>query len=149
VAAFAAFTSTPSLFAQETRYAQTTAALNSNSSTPLAITGLSIILPAAVKGRTEALVTLNMPNLYLGGTPNGGTRGAQVYVHVDGVSVAQGQISDDNTTPTGDGRKPLTIVVKVPLRSTQQTVEAEWNGVRSSTILTDTFASLSAVLTSN
>jgi len=92
---------------------------------------------------------LNMPNLFLGGNPSGGTRAGEVFIFVDGVSVAAGQISDDSTDPSGDGRKPLTIVVKVPLRPSTQKVEAMWNGVRSSTILTDTFASLSAILVAN
>jgi len=149
IAAFLAMTPTPFLFAQTTRYAQTTAALKTTSSTPVPIAGLTITLPAETGVEKEAVITLNMPNLFLEGTPVGGTRGGEVSVFVDGTLVAAGQISDDNTMPPGDGRKPTTIVVKVPLHSSQQTVAAKWNAVRNSTVQTDTFASLSAILASD
>jgi hypothetical protein len=142
-------TPTPSLFAQTTRYAQTTAPLATSSSTSLPIPGLIIMLPAATAAEKEAVITLNMPNVFLEGTPVGGTRGGEVSVFVGATSVAAAQISDDNTALPGDGRKATTIVVKVPLRSAPQRVQAEWNGVRATTIHTDTFASLSAILTTN
>ena len=148
IAAFLTLTSSPSTFAQVTRYAQLTEGFFTDAQTPIPVPALVITLPAEAPTQKEALITLDMPNLFLGGTAVGGTRGGQVAVFVDGTSVAAGQISDDNAALPGDGRKTVVLVVKVPLRSFQQTVEAKWNGVRGSSIATDTFASLSATLVS-
>ena len=148
IAAFLTLTSSPSTFAQVTRYAQLTAGFFTDAQTPIPVPALVITLPAEAPTQKEALITLDMPNLFLGGKAVGGTLGGQVAVFVDGTSVAAGQISDDSAALPGDGRKTVVLVVKVPLRSFQQTVEAKWNGVRGSSIATDTFASLSATLVS-
>jgi hypothetical protein len=47
-----------------------------------------------------------------------------------------------------NGRKPVTVVVKVALGSTPITVEAGWATTRNTTVNSDTFASLSALLSS-
>ena len=148
IAAFLTLTSSPSTFAQVTQYAQLTAGFFTDAQTPIPVPALVITLPAEAPTQKEALITLDMPNLFLGGKAVGGTLGGQVAVFVDGTSVAAGQISDDSAALPGDGRKTVVLVVKVPLRSFQQTVEAKWNGVRGSSIATDTFASLSATLVS-
>ena len=148
IAAFLTLTSSPSTFAQVTRYAQLTAGFFTDAQTPIPVPALVITLPAEAPTQKEALITLDMPNLFLGGKAVGGTLGGQVAVFVDGTSVAAGQISDDSAALPGDGRKTVVLVVKVPLRSFQQTIEAKWNGVRGSSIATDTFASLSATLVS-
>jgi hypothetical protein len=63
-----------------------------------------------------------------------------------GLLSAVGGIGCDSTGIRVSGTKPLTIVVKVPLGSTSQLVEAEWARNGTSTVTTQTFASLSAVL---
>jgi len=148
IAAFFALALTSSLFAQSTRYAQISNMQDTTSETPVPISGLTISLPAATTLR-GALITLNMPNLFLEGISKGGTKGGNIFLFVDNVQVAEGQFSDDNTVPPGDGRKPMAIVVKVPLGTHPQTVEARWDAVRNSICFTDTFASLSAILTTN
>ncbi len=150
-----ALTITGSLFAYvSTLYASTTTAESTNSQTPVPISGLSFTLP--VKNGTNfnyAVITLDMPNLYLSGTPTTDTALAgEVSVLVSGTTtIAAGKISADIEGPgklSGDtGRKPMTIVVKIPLISVTQTVQAQWNGVNGATIQSDTFASLFALLT--
>jgi len=152
VAAFA-LTLTGSLQAQvDTLYADSTVAQSTSSQSLVPITGLTFALPAASTSHKFAMVTLDMPNLYLSGTPANSTLGAQVGVLIDGTTVAAtGQISADASVPAGtsSGRKPTTVVVKIPLTAGTQTIEAVWNGVRSTVVQTDTFSSLSAILTKN
>ena len=148
VMAFLALTANASLFAQNAFYAQTTAAQSTYTSASVPITGLMLTLPASSTAYNVAIVTLNLPNLYLSGTASGGPLGAEVSVWV-GTSAypkAAGQISSEALTSGTSGRKPATIVVEIPLTSTTQIVTGEWAGIRGSTIDTDTFGSLSAIL---
>jgi mannose-binding lectin len=48
--------------------------------------------------------------------------------------------------PQVSGRMPTTLVVNVPLGEKPQTVEGMWSGVRGSTVLIDTPATLSAII---
>ena len=67
-----------------------------------------------------------MPNLYLSGTPSG-TLGGEVGVLLSGVTyMAIGQITADSSGVLEEGRKPLTIVVKISLLSGVQSVQAVW-----------------------
>jgi len=149
LAAVFALTLAASLQAQVSDlYVSTIATEATGSQTAVAINGLSFDLPAATATQQWALVTLNMPDLYLKGTPSSGALGGEVSLVLSGVTtVATGQISADVVGAGTTGRKPMTIVVKISLLPGIQSVAAYWNGVRGSQIHSDTFASLSAILT--
>ena len=63
-----------------------------------------------------------------------------------GTTVANGGIGCDNINVTTSGIKPFSMTLLVPLNSDTQTVMAEWASNGTSTVTTQTFASLSAVL---
>jgi hypothetical protein len=133
-------------------YVQSTAGTSTNSNGFAPVPGLAFSLPAASSAAKFATITLNMPNLYMtAGTP-GETMGAGVAILLNGAIAAMGQISGDvvvgTTGATLDGRKPITLVVKVALGSTPITVDAGWATTRNTTVNSDTFASLSALLSS-
>lgn len=131
-------------------YASTTAAQSTTSPALVPVTGLSFNLPAQSANQNFAIVTLNMPNLFLSGTPSLGTLGGEVGVLLSGETYpALGQISADVNGALADGRKPISVVVKIPLTSEIQSLQAVWSGVRNATINTDTFASMSAIMTAN
>jgi hypothetical protein len=94
-----------------------------------------------------------MPNVYLTGGTTGATLGAAVAIAANSNIVAIGSMTGDVVVGTGgavnDGRKPVTVVVKIPLGTSTTTVSALWAGTRNTTVNTDTFASLSALLLSN
>jgi hypothetical protein len=132
-------------------YVDTAATLsNSMYFAPVPITGLILNLPAASTAYNTAVVTLNMPNLFLSQptskTPMGATLQVVAPFSPAGVVSAFGGIGCDTTGIGTSAKKPLTIVIAVPLGSFSQPVEAEWGTNGSSTVSTETFASLSAVL---
>jgi hypothetical protein len=47
---------------------------------------------------------------------------------------------------TGSGTLPTTLVVGVPLGFQPQTIQAVWSGVRGSTVIIDTPATLTAIM---
>jgi hypothetical protein len=163
IVAVFALTLTAPLHAQVNEYAAVSLSdIQSTSSLTLVpIAGLTITLPAAgtnskcgYKCATEnALVFLDLPNLYLTGTTTTGTQGALVSLWVGAggcaapsVEVAIGQISDDTLTKGTSGRKPMTIIVNVPLDGGTQVVTACWESVRASgAVNIGGFASLSAI----
>jgi hypothetical protein len=124
-------------------YAQTSGTQQTNSGSFVAIPGLSFKIPEGVG--TAALVILNVPNPYATGSNYpGGTFG----ITVDGtVSPVQAVFTYNEQKPQSTGRVPTTLVVSVPLAGAAQTVAAVWFGVRGSTVIIDTPATLSAVLT--
>jgi hypothetical protein len=124
-------------------YAQTTGTQKTNSGSFVPIPGLSFTLPEGVG--TAALVILNVPNPYASGNNfPGGTFG----ITVNGtVSQVQATFTYNEQQPPSTGRVPTTLVVSVPLTLTAQTVAAVWFGVRGSTVIIDTPATLSAILT--
>jgi hypothetical protein len=152
VAAALTLTATGSIFAQtNSLYVEQDGVLSTNSQTPVPIAGLTFDIPAESAKQKFAIVTLDLTNLYLSGTPTAGqSLGGQVSVLLSGVTtVATGFISNDVTGGGREGRKSSVLVVKISLLSGPQSVEAEWNGVRNATINTDTFASMSAIMTQN
>jgi hypothetical protein len=124
-------------------YAQTTGTQQTNSGSFVPISGLTFQIPEGVG--TAALVILNVPNPYSNGNNYpGGTFG----INVDGtVSPVQATFTYNEQKPASAGRVPTTLVVSVPLIDKKQTITAEWFGVRGSTVIIDTPATLSAVLT--
>lgn len=62
------------------------------------------------------------------------------------VSPIQAVFTYNEQTPQSTGRVPTTLVVGVPLTQKTQAVQAVWQGVRGSTVITDTPSTLSAVI---
>ena len=122
-------------------YVQTSGRQSTNSGSFVPIPGLSLTLPEGVA--TMALVILNLPNPFAQGNDfPGGTLG----ISVDGtVSPVLATFTYNESTPQSTGRIPTTLVVGVPLANKQQTVAAVWSGVRGSTVIIDSPASLSAL----
>jgi mannose-binding lectin len=125
-----------------TLYAQTSGTLTTNSDSFVPIPGLTFSIPEGV-GDT-ALVILNLPMPYAtGNNYPGGTLGISVNGTVSPV-VASFTYNEQN--PASTGRIPTTLVVSVPLtQAGPQTVQAVWYGVRGSTVIIDSPATLSAV----
>ena len=123
-------------------YAQTSGKQTTNSGTFVPIPGLKITIPGGVD--TTAIVVLNLPNPYAqGGDFPGGTLG----ISVNGtVSPVVASFTYNEQKPQSDGRIPTTLVVGVPLANEPQTIVAVWSGVRGSTVVIDTPASLSATV---
>jgi hypothetical protein len=132
-------------------YAATTATLSYNTFVgPIPIDGLSVTLPPATTSYNTAIVTLSMPNLYLS-APTSTTAPMSAAIQIvapfspAGVVSAFGGIGCDTAKVTTSGKKPITIVLAVPLGTTSQPAEAEWDSTNG-TVTTDTFASISATL---
>ena len=124
-------------------YAQTDGKQHStNSGSWSAIPGLSFSIPEGVG--TMAIVTLNVPNPYAQGNQNpGGVFG----ISIDGtMSPVIGVFTYNEANPPSTGRVPVTVVVGVPLGSKQQTITGMWQNVRSSNVIIDSPATLSAIL---
>jgi mannose-binding lectin len=123
-------------------YAQTSGTQQTNSATFVPIPGLTLTVPEGVDA--SALVILNVPLPYAqGNNYPGGTFG----ITVDGTAspvVAGFTYNDQN--PGSTGRIPTTLVVSVPLTNSAQTIAAVWYGVRGSTVIIDSPATLSAIL---
>jgi hypothetical protein len=131
-------------------FVDSTAALSTSSQAAVAVPGIIFNLPAETSSNKFAIVTLSMPNLYLNGTPTSGSLGGQVSVVLSGVTtLATANISNDVGGMGAAGRKNVTIQVKISLLPGLQSVQAFWNGVRGATINTDTYSSMSAILTGN
>jgi mannose-binding lectin len=115
---------------------------NSGSFTPIA--GLQIKLPAANGNSKYALVMLDIPNPYAKGT---NFPGGQFGIAADGVvQPLTGVFTYDSQSPQSYGRHPVTVILRVPLTATPQTVTGMWHTIRGSTVITDTPNSLSAIV---
>ena len=123
-------------------YAQTSGTQSTNSGSFVPIPGLSLTIPEGVDA--TALVILNLPMPYATGS---NYPGGMVGISVDGtVSPVVGGFTYNEQVPPSTGRIPTMLVVGVPLGDTAQNVEAVWLGVRGSTVVIDTTATLSAIL---
>ena len=123
-------------------YAQTSGTQQTSSGTFVAIPGLTITVPEGVD--TSALVILNVPNPYAKGNNfPGGTFGISVNGTVSPVVAV---FTYNEQQPQSTGRIPTTLVLSVPLGSKPQTIAGMWFGVRGSTVIIDTPATLSAIL---
>jgi mannose-binding lectin len=122
-------------------YAQTSGTQSTNSGTFVSIPGLTLTIPAGVND--AALVVVNLPNPYATGN---NYPGAVVGISVDGtVSPVQACFTYSEQQMPFPGRVPTTLVVSVPLTNNPQTVNAVWYGVRGSTVIIDSPATMSAV----
>jgi len=122
-------------------YAQTAAA-QTNASKWTPIPDLVLQLPEGVD--VNALVVVNLPNPYAQGQNN---PGALVGIAVNGnVLPIYASFTYNEKVPPSTGRIPTTLVAAVPLTLKPQTVEAVWQGVRGSTVIIDSPATLSAII---
>jgi hypothetical protein len=125
-------------------YAQTSGTHQTNSGTWVPLPGLAITLPEGVG--TLAIVILNVPNPYATGNdvPGGGF-GITVN---EMLSPVQAIFTYNEQNPQSTGRVPTTLVVGVPLAQVKggQTVQAVWFGVRGSTVIIDSPATLTAFM---
>jgi mannose-binding lectin len=121
--------------------AQTSGKLSTNSGEFKPIPGLSLKLPEAVN--VLALVILNLPMPFAEGSDYpGGTFG----ISVDGkVSPLVAGFTYGIQAPPSFNRMPTTLVVSVPLTQQAQVIEGLWSGVRGSTVIIDSPATLSVI----
>jgi mannose-binding lectin len=124
-------------------YAQTSGQHSTNNANWTAIPNLSVTLPRGVG--ESALLVLNVPNPYAqGNNYPGGNFGLQVNGTVQSP-VATFTYNEQN--PPSTGRIPTTLSVVVPLSQTaDSSVVAVWSGVRGSTVIIDSPATLTAVI---
>jgi Bc2l-C, N-terminal domain len=123
-------------------YAQTRGNQSTNSGSFVPIPGLSLTVPEGVGA--AALVILNVPMPYATGNNNpGGNFGVSVNGTVSPVVAA---FTYNEQVPPSTGRVPTTLVVSIPLASKPQVIAAVWSGIRGSTIIIDSPATLSALL---
>jgi mannose-binding lectin len=123
-------------------YAQTTGSQQTNSGNFTPIPGLNLTLPEGVN--VLAIVTLNLPNPYAEGND---FPGATLGISVNGtVLPVMASFTYGVQAPVSFNRMPTTLVVGVPLTSKAQPIQAMWSGVRGSTVIIDSPATLSAVI---
>jgi hypothetical protein len=124
-------------------FAQTSGTQSTNSSDWQSIPGLALTLPTTASG-TNALITLNLPNPYARGDDYPGGRFA---ISVDDqVMTPIASFTTSEQRPDNSGRMPTTLIVDVRLEATTKEIKGMWSGVRSSTVVIDTPASLSAIV---
>ena len=118
-------------------------AQTTNSGSWTAMTGLTLVLPQGV-GET-ALVILNVPNPYAQGSDfPGGNFGLEVN---GSVLAPYASFTYNEQNPASTGRIPTTLCAFVPLSQTGDlTVAAVWSGVRGSTVIIDSPATLSGII---
>jgi mannose-binding lectin len=122
--------------------AQTSGTLKTNSAQFTPIPGLKVALPEGVD--VQALVILNLPMPYAEGNDfPGGTFGISVNGHVSPVVAG---FTYGIQVPPSFNRMPTTLVVAVPLTLQAQVIEGLWSGVRGSTVIIDSPATLSAII---
>jgi hypothetical protein len=122
--------------------AQTSGTLKTNANKFTAIPGLTLKLPEGVN--VLALVILNLPMPFAEGTDfPGGTIGISVNGTTSPVVAG---FTYGIQAPPSFNRMPTTLVVAVPLTLQAQVVEGLWSGVRGSTVIIDSPATLSAII---
>ncbi|MGF6306207.1 hypothetical protein ABIB82_000373 [Bradyrhizobium sp. i1.8.4] len=123
-------------------YAQTAGTLSTSSSTFTPMQGLTLTIPEGVG--TTAIIILNVPMPYATGTDiPGGTFGITLN---GAVSTVTASFTYNEAAPSSTGRIPTTLVVGIPLGNAPQTVQAVWYGVRGSTVVIDSPATLTAIM---
>jgi hypothetical protein len=120
-------------------YAQTTGRQQTNSASPVAVTGLRLVIPEGVN--LPALIILNVPNPFAQGDNHPGGM-FQIAVNDRLLEpIAAFTYSDSNMA-----RVPTTLVVSQPLGAVAQTIQAMWAGIRGSSVIIDSPASLSVIV---
>jgi hypothetical protein len=121
---------------------QTSGTLKTNSGQFTPIPGLTLKLPEGVS--VLALIVLNLPMPFAEGSDfPGGTFGISVNGTVSPVVAG---FTYGIQAPPSFNRMPTTLVVAVPLTQHAQVIEGLWSGVRGSTVIMDSPATLSAII---
>jgi mannose-binding lectin len=121
-------------------YAQTSGEHSTSSGSFVPIPGLSLTLPPGVG--VTAIIILNLPLPYAKGSD---FPGGNVGISINGkMSPVVGGFTYNEKVPQSTGRIPTTLVVGVTLVDHPQTIMGMWSGVRGSTVIIDTPATLSA-----
>lgn len=119
-------------------FVQTSGTLQTNSATFVPIPGLALTLPEGVD--VTAIVMVNLPNPYASGND---FPGGLIGLTVNGQALpAIAAFTYGIQQPQAFFRIPTTLVTGVPLTMTAQTIQATWAGVRGSTVIIDSPASL-------
>lgn len=122
--------------------AQTSGTLKTNSAQFTPIPGLTLKLPEGVN--VLALVILNLPNPFAEGKDY---PGATLGISVNGTSSpVVASFTYGIGQPPSFNRMPTTLVVAVPLTLQAQVIQGLWSGVRGSTVIIDSPATLSAIV---
>jgi len=123
-------------------YAQTSGTLSTNSGTFTPMQSLTLTIPEGVG--TTAIIILNVPAPYAQGSDYpGGTFGITVNGAAPTVIAS---FTYNDQSPGSTGRIPTTLVVGVPLVNAAQTIQAAWYGIRGSTVIIDSPATLTAIM---
>jgi hypothetical protein len=123
-------------------YAQSSGTHQTTSPVFTDFASLNITIPEGVG--TMAIVTLNVPFPYATGNDNpGGSFGISINGTTSPVTAG---FTYNEKQPSAFGRIPTTLVVGVPLGSKPQVIKALWQNVRGSTVVIDSPATLSAIL---
>jgi hypothetical protein len=123
-------------------YAQTSGPHSTTSDSYVPIPGLAIKIPQGAGA--SALIILNLPYAFAEGPASpGGIFG----IEINGVvSPVIGGFTSGTPIVPNTGRVPTTLVVNIPLAGAVQTITALWRGVRGSTVIIDSPATLTAIL---
>ena len=121
-------------------YKQVTGDPTNTSGSFVDIEGLSFTLPAATSDANSALVTLNVPSPYADG---GSSNGISYQIDSNGASQVTGSWTNQTSQ---NGRSPFTMVTLIPLNSSSQFVQAQWQSVRGGTAHLGGSATLTALL---
>jgi hypothetical protein len=123
-------------------YAQTSGPHSTTSDSYVPVPGLTIKIPQGVGA--SALIILNLPYAFAEGPASpGGIFGIEIN---GAVSPVIGGFTSGTQIVPNTGRVPTTLVVNVPLAAAAQTITALWRGVRGSTVIIDSPATLTAIL---
>ena len=123
-------------------FVETTKAHGTSSAAPVPIPELSLALPEGAG--EQALVILNLPNVYVMKATGGDPGGAMFHILVNGTALrAYALINPTPTNATNKGQQTVTLVVAVPLKFEAQTITATWQTTNGFTVVAET-ASLSA-----
>lgn len=110
------------------------------------IPGLSVNLnDLAYAGSKEALVTLTVPSPYATGN---NYPGIDFAITMNGNVLSSGSVTYSDKNPVSSGRVPFSIQILVGLSNHSQlgTIQAQWRGVRGSTVHIDSPCSISAIV---
>lgn len=126
-------------------YKETAGSLSTTSGAWTPIPGLKFTLPAASASQKDALIILNLPNPYATGT---NFPGGMIGISVNGTPLLPfAAFTYDTQAPQSFGRMPTTLVLHVKLlNNNTQVIQTLWQSIRSSTVVIDTPASLSAMI---
>jgi hypothetical protein len=123
-----------------TLYVQTTGSLSTHASQFVPIPGLKLTLPEGDASTALLILNLGMPYAEGNNYPGG-----MFAISVNNKMLApQASFTYGTQQPGSFNRMPTTLVASAPLLIALQTVQAMWLGVRGSTVMLDSPASLSA-----